>query len=317
MGKVEAREGRLMGGVLQGFAVIGVIIGVGIVLGRTGVLGDEAGPVLTRLAFFVATPALLLVTLARADLRQVFSPSLAVSAVSALTVGAAFYVVSRRVFGRTSGTAVIGAWASSYVNAGNLGLPMATYVLGNTTAMASVILFQLSVMAPLGLIILDSTGSEPASPARLALRTAGNPVILACVTGILLSLLHITLPAALFNPLSLLADLSVPGILLAFGLSLSQGAAMPEAGTRAELATIVLFKLLLQPLVAGLLAIWVFGASGRELLTVTLVAALPTAQNIFTYASRYGHGQTLARNSALATTVLSVPTIVCIAAFLR
>lgn len=45
-----------MQGVLTGFAVIAVVIGVGYVLGRRGHLGDDGRTVLTRLAFNVATP---------------------------------------------------------------------------------------------------------------------------------------------------------------------------------------------------------------------------------------------------------------------
>lgn len=305
-----------MGRVLEGFTVIGVIIAVGVAVGRAGVLGDHARPVLQRLAFHIATPALLFVTLARADLRQVFSPALAVTALSSLSIGATAFALARRVWKRSSGQAVIGAWASSYVNAGNLGLPMASYVLGNTTAMASVILFQLTVLAPLGLVILDATGEATTSPRRVVLRTLTNPVIIAGVAGLAVALLHVHVPAPLFNPVSLLANMSVPALLLTFGLSLSEGAPIPDADARAELATIVVLKLLAQPVLAAVIAVILFHATGIELLTVTLIAALPTAQNIFTFASRYGHGETLARDAALATTILSIPTIITIAAIL-
>ncbi|MCZ9343589.1 AEC family transporter, partial [Streptomyces sp. TRM76130] len=42
-----------MQGVLTGFAVIAVVIGVGYLLGRGGHLGDQGRSVLTRLAFHV------------------------------------------------------------------------------------------------------------------------------------------------------------------------------------------------------------------------------------------------------------------------
>lgn len=68
-----------MQGVLTGFAVIAVVIGVGYVLGRRGHLGEDGRTVLTRLAFNVATPALLFTTLARADLSVIFSQRLLVT----------------------------------------------------------------------------------------------------------------------------------------------------------------------------------------------------------------------------------------------
>ena len=49
---------------------------------------------------------------------------------------------------------------------------------------------------------------------------------------------------------------------------------------------------------------------------MTVLAALPTAQNIFVHATRYGRGEVLARDSIFVTTVLSVPAIVLVAALL-
>jgi predicted permease len=49
---------------------------------------------------------------------------------------------------------------------------------------------------------------------------------------------------------------------------------------------------------------------------VTLFAALPTAQNIFIHAVRYDRPVVLVRDAIFLTTVLSVPTLLLIAALL-
>ena len=51
-------------------------------------------------------------------------------------------------------------------------------------------------------------------------------------------------------------------------------------------------------------------------LAVTVLAALPTAQNIFVHANRYGRGVVLARDAIFATTVLAVPAMFVITALL-
>ena len=58
-------------GVLGGFAALAAVIAVGWLVGRTGILGAEAPGMLSRLSFFVATPALLFLTLAEADTASV------------------------------------------------------------------------------------------------------------------------------------------------------------------------------------------------------------------------------------------------------
>ena len=61
--------------VLSGFAVVWVIILVGVLVGRTGVLGEHGRTVLSRAAFFIGNPALLFVTLSRADWAPCWAPS--------------------------------------------------------------------------------------------------------------------------------------------------------------------------------------------------------------------------------------------------
>ena len=62
-----------------GFAVIGLAIAVGYVIGRINLLGPQAGPVLGRLVFFVLSPVLLFVVLSEADIATLFSALLPVS----------------------------------------------------------------------------------------------------------------------------------------------------------------------------------------------------------------------------------------------
>ena len=56
-----------MNGVVGGFVALTAVIAVGWLVARTGTLGRDAAAVLSRLSYVVATPALLLLTLAGAD----------------------------------------------------------------------------------------------------------------------------------------------------------------------------------------------------------------------------------------------------------
>ncbi|WGW10751.1 AEC family transporter [Saxibacter everestensis] len=301
-------------GVLEGFSVIALIIVVGVVLGRTGVLGASGQKVLSRIVFYVATPALLFVTLMAADVRSVFSGALAITAGSSLFVAVLFFCVARFAWKRPAGTAIIGSWAASYVNAGNLGVPIAVYVLKDAAYVAPVMLFQLIVLAPIGMAVLDA--GQQGSRWRQVLAPLRNPVTLASLAGVAVAYFQIPIPEIVFSPIDLIAGIAVPGALLAFGISLREGWKAPAKGTRRDLSLIVVLKLLVQPLVAYLLAAFVFRLEGTPLLAATLTAALPTAQNVFIMAMRYSKGINLARDSALLTTFLSVPVIIMIVALL-
>ena len=82
---------------------------------------------------------------------------------------------------------------------------------------------------------------------------------------------------------------------------------MPHAAGSwpSTLTLAVALKSVAQPLVAWVLAAGVFGLRGAQLLDVVVTSALPAAQNLFTYASSYGVGERLARDSILVSTVLS------------
>jgi len=70
------------------------------------------------------------------------------------------------------------------------------------------------------------------------------------------------------------------------------------------------------PVVAYVLARWVFGLDGVSLLAATMTAALPTAQNVFVYAMRYRTAVPLARDVVSTTTVACIPALVAITALL-
>ena len=70
------------------------------------------------------------------------------------------------------------------------------------------------------------------------------------------------------------------------------------------------------PLVAWSVGHFLFGLEGEKLFVVTVLAALPSAQNVFNYAQRYERGEVLARDVVLITTVPSVPALLVAAALL-
>ncbi|WP_405697005.1 AEC family transporter [Streptomyces sp. NBC_01185] len=305
-----------MQGVLTGFAVIAVVIGVGYVLGRRGHLGDDGRTVLTRLAFNVATPALLFTTLARADLSVIFSERLLVTAVATAATAAVFLTIGL-LRGWGAGQLTIGALCSSYVNAGNLGIPIAVYVLGDASLVAPVLLFQQIVVTPLALTVLDLTRSGGPRPLRQRLTTPlRNPMAVGSLSGVAVAAIGWTVPAPAFEPLTLIGNMSVPAVLLAFGISL-RGSGIPARGeNRPAIALSAGLKTTVQPLVALAVGAGVFHLRGAALLDVVVISALPAAQNLYTYASQYRVAEQIARESILLSTVASVPVLITIAAVL-
>ncbi|HEV7742206.1 MAG TPA: AEC family transporter [Pseudolysinimonas sp.] len=305
-----------MGGVLIGFAIIAVVIGVGYLIGRLGLLGPEAGRVLSRLAFFVLSPALLFTVLAEADVHRLFSQLLPVSAIAAVTQIVVFALVARLIWRRPVPETTIGSLASGYTNANNIGLPVSLYVLGDASSSAPVILLQLVVLAPIALAILDISTSGKPSLGRILLQPVRNPLIIGSALGLVVSVTGIDLPAPVLAPFELVGAAAVPVVLLGFGMSLHGTRPLAAGTARRDVVLAGILKLVVMPVVAWVVGAFVFGLTGHALFVVVVLAALPTAQNVFNYAQRYERGVTMARDTVLLTTAFSIVALVVVAALL-
>jgi len=304
-------------GVLEGFLTIGLVIGLGALLAHLGVLDDEARVLLSRLSFFVASPALMVTVLSHADVRIVLSGNLAASAAGVLVPSVLYVTAARTVWHRDLAHTVVGTLSSAYVNAGNLGLPIAAYVLGNAALVAPTLLMQLLVLQPTALAVLDhATSDKRFSVGRALARPLRNPLTVGSMLGVLLSVTGVTLPAGLRDPLELVGGMAVPSMLIAYGISLRLGPRPGHGTSLWEIGYISALKLVVQPVTAFLVARFVLHLDATGVLAVTVLAALPTAQNIFVHATRYGRGEVVARDSIFVTTILSVPVLVVIAALL-
>ncbi len=256
-----------------------------------GVLRTEDELTLSRLAFFVATPALLFTTVARADLHSIFSPVLLTNLASLFVVQLVF-VVTALVWRRTKSQATIGVLAS--------------------------LLFQLLVMAPVAFAVLDS--DRHGSGRRVSLRAVltrplRNPLTVASLLGLLVASLDIPLPTVLMRPIDLVAAAAVPVALVAYGLSLSSGT-RDSITLQRDVVLAVLLKNFLQPVAAYAVGRWALDLHGTALPAPTLLAALPTAQNVYVYAVHYRTGRTLARSAVLLSTLLSIPIMTAITGLL-
>src|SRR5262249_27186062 len=150
------------------------------------------------------------------------------------------------------------------------------------------------------------------SPARVAVKVlaslARNPLITAPLVAALVPIAGFTLPAPTESFFKLLAGSASPCALVALGLFLAEkrGAARRD---HAAAALLVSFKLILQPVLAWLLATKVFGLSPLLTHCAVLVAALPTGTGPFMLAELFRRQADVTATVILVSTVLSVLTI--------
>lgn len=251
-----------MGDVIHGFTVVALIIVAGFAVARTGVLGSHAEKVLSALVFNVTTPALIITHTATTRPAELFSPLFFVI-VAAEMVMFVLVAVGYRLVGRTRwDRAIFAGVSTSYVNAANLGIPFAVYILSDAHPAVLAIVFQTSLYAPFALLLVDASRGRHASDTRARGRNRWaplkNPIVIAAAIGIAVSLTGVTIPSMIFDPLQLLSDAAVGLALIFFGVSLSSTTFLEKgAVSRREAAGLSVAKSILHPVVGwGLLRLW-------------------------------------------------------------
>ena len=340
--------------VITALAAMAAVVGAGWLIQVRGWLPAGSRELLATVVFTVAGPCLLLATVAQADLGRLASIDSAVTWTASLSMGAVLVAVGRWALRLPTGRAIVTALSGSYVNAGNLGIPLAVYMFGDALAVVPTMLVQMLVMAPVSFAILgraadarpvrSAAAGAPGRPTRAARRgtggdgdsvprsggrggwlgsIVGNPMTAGTLIGLALALLPWSVPQAVLAPFDLVGAAAPPLALLTLGMALvgvgGARAAERRAGDPDRVSTSVLIatvaSVVVHPLVAwglGSLA----GLSGTALAVVVAMAALPTAQNVVVFATRYGCALDVASRACVATTALCGPVMIVIAALL-
>jgi len=317
-------------GVLLGFAIVLVLVGVGFV--AAWLLPGEAHAMqrgIAPLVYYITNPALMFLLMSDADLGAVLRTYTPIALITAAATGLLYALVAGGLLRRPAGPVAAGAMASSYVNAGNIGVPIALYAVGTAAPVVSVLIAQLLVVAPVYLSVFawcrhraaraartadagtdadlsDGEGAASRSLGATLARSLANPVTVATGLGLLAAAFSVDLPAVLGQPVEMLGHASVPLLLLLFGMSL-RGQRPLGRDARAEVVLGTVLKSLVMPVLAWVVGRFLFGLDGLDLLGVVLMAALPTAQNVFLFAGHFRLATTSVRDITLVSMLLALP----------
>lgn len=300
-----------MAAVIGALAPVFMLIALGAILRRT-LLPDEGQWVgLERVTYYVLFPALLIVTLARAELERVPVLDVGAALLIAVLITSALCLALGpllRSTGEMSGPAFTSVFqgatrfqtyiALGVVGAlyGNLGLTLASVA---TVAMVP-ILNVLSVA-----VMTRYAAPERLPPLKVALAIARNPLIWACAVGIVLSLLHVPVPGPLFQFGDALGKASLAVGLLVTGAGLRLGD-LWRPNVAAFIATVL--KLVVMPVLAGALGL-AFHLSGPPFAVVVCCAAVPTSPSAYVLARQMGGDAPLLAQIITYQTVLAAVTM--------
>ncbi len=196
----------------------------------------------------------------------------------------------------------------AFMNSGNYGAPIVLFALGMIGFDYAVIMmvFQSFLMNTFGLFFASLGGEEEASVKESFRSVARMPVIHGAITGIGLQFLSVQIPDAFMKAISLVADASIPTVMLVLGMQLAVIATKRVAYRYVTAVTFI--RMVVSPILAAVIVS--FMPISSLLKSVLIIqAAMPAAANTTMFAIQFGTEPDLVSFTTLITTILSLLTI--------
>ncbi|ESZ24780.1 AEC family transporter [Mesorhizobium sp. L2C084A000] len=206
----------------------------------------------------------------------------------------------------------IKALAAAYGNIGYMGPGLALLAFDEEAAVpvALIFCFENIMHFAIAPMMMALSGDEKTTPLRLALgvvrKIVLHPFIIATALGVGAAYIGFRPPVPVERLLEHLSRAAAPCALFAMGVTL---ALRPLNRVPHEMVPIAALKLILHPLLCYVVLSWIGNFSETWVFSAVLLAALPTATNVFVIAQQYGVWVQRASASVLITTCLSVVTV--------
>lgn len=299
-----------------------VVVGVGYGLRRRMPLDLST---INRLAMYGLSPALIFVSLVRADISGAAAAQMIVLSVTLLILLSVITIAIALPLGVRGASLSALLLTCLFMNSGNFGLPLARFALGDQGFQRAILFFiPQSIMAQtigVGVAAAASTGATGllaqgrvvvlrvlrmpqiyAVSAALAVRASGLP--LATIGGV---------GGGLFRGLALLADAALPLLLLVLGMQLAQRGTIEQPRLTALAVTM---RLIVSPLLAVGLAL-ALGMGALDLKAAVLQAAMPTAVNTTVLAIEFNARAPFVVGAVIVSSFGSLITLACILTLMR
>ncbi len=293
-----------------------VVVSLGFALGRAFALDTRT---LNRVSLYVLSPCLVFVSVLRTEVAGGEALRLTTQMVLVMLATVLLAYLLARALGLSGPQRSGFLLTSTFMNSGNFGLSITRFAFGDVG-------FQFAVIGYLTQAILSQTlavylASAGTTDRRAALGQVFRlPLIYAVLAALGLRLLGIHLDEAqgplavgLFRGLRLLADATLPLLLLILGVQLSQKRALAASGALGVATGIrLVVSIPLAFAIGGAL-----GLAGLPLAVGVVQAAMPTAVNMVIIAAEFEAWPEFVSNGVVITTLGSLVSLTALIAALR
>jgi malonate transporter and related proteins len=303
--------------VLANVLPVFILILLGWLAAKSGLLKAETGDALGEFVFKIAVPMLIFRTLATAHFEGV-SPFRLWSAyfIGVAITWTAGHLVARHVFKRDAKIAVIAGMSASFANNVFIGLPLVSHIVGQDGLVAISILLaiHLPVMMIVGTVLMEGAVARVDGTAKRSvgavLKQVGsnlvrNPLVIALTLGLIFNLSGLTMNAPIGMVVDQIAASASPAALVSIGMALTRYPIKGDFGLSSSVTALKLF--LLPAAVYGASRVLALPADWAAALVLT--ASVPTGINAWLISQRFRSGQSLSASVISITTAFGVASV--------
>jgi malonate transporter len=308
-----------MSAVLTALLPVFLLIGLGAFLKRTLLPDGKSWEAFESLTYFVLFPALLIVTTATADLREIPATGVGAALATAIILVSLALLIARPFLARAlalSGPAFTSVFQGSVRWNTYVALAIAGGLFGVTgLALASVaIVAMVPLLNFLCVLVLARYAADKTPDLRTIVgQILRNPLIWSVLGGIAINLSGVPLPKVAVAFCEILGRGALALGLLAVGAGLDLDKVWRP---HAAVILTVFLKLAVMPAIAIGLAVWI-GLSGAPLMVVAIASSVPSAPGAYILARQMGGDAPLYARLLTLQTVVAFVTIPAVLAIVQ
>lgn len=294
----------MAGTILRQTIIMLMLIAVGIICAKTGIITKDADKSLSKLVLQVVNPILILMAY-QTDYRTELVRNLLITAALsvlayAVMIGAAYLLIRNKEGRETE----IERFSAIYSNCGFMGIPLVDALFGTEgvfylTAFVTVFNF---VVWTHGIILISGEKNL-----KQVVKVFYSPTIIAIVLGIIMFFARIKIPEIPAEALNYIAALNTPLAMIVSGVTMADTNVI-KLLKKPSIYYICLLKLIIIPAVL-IFILALFDVDEKVRLTVIVAAAAPPAAMCTLQCIRYNKNSLYASEIFTAGTVLSIGTL--------
>ena len=286
-----------------------IIIVIGGLLQRIGLLNEGFSSVADKFVFKVALPVQLFRDIAVMDIRSDFSGKFVLFCMAATTCMFAATWLLGQLFLKDKSMVGAFAQAAARGSAAILGIAFVENIYGSSGMTPMMIVAAVPLFNIYSVIILTVTSAQGkfdgALVKKLLKGVVTNPIILGIAAGMVWSLAGLPMPVLLSKSVGYIASTATPLALLVLGATFQGREALQKIGPTLAAAFL---KLVAIPAAIVPIAI-PMGFRGSELVAIMIMLASPTTVTCYIMAKNMGGDDTLSASVVMTATLLSSVTL--------